>query len=70
MEPKFVRVTTNLPKDLVDTLRDNATDKGDTLTQGLKGAISTKLLLDKEVRDKSKILIKRKDGSIAELQLP
>lgn len=70
MEPEIVRVTTNLPKALVESLRDNATDKGDTLTQGLKGAISTKLLLDKEVKDKSKILIQRANGSIAELQLP
>jgi hypothetical protein len=68
--PEIVKVTTNLPKDAVDALREDAALKGDNLTQGLKAAISTKLYLDEEVRKGAKIFVQEPDGQMVQLRLP
>lgn len=68
--PDLVRVSAVLPKESVDELRDKAATKGDSLTQGLKSAISTKNFLEKEIDDGGKVLVKRKDGSLVEVRLP
>jgi len=70
MPPEIVKVTTNLPKAAVDQLRNDAAEKGDTLTQGLKAAISTKLYLDDEIRKEAKIFVQESDGSVVQLNLP
>ena len=67
---EFVRVSAVLPAATVTELREHAAAKGDNLTQGLKGAITTKLFLDKEVANEGKVLVERKDGSIVEIHLP
>lgn len=69
MAAEIVKVTTNLPKPAVEELRQNAASKGDTLTQGLKAAISTKLYLDEEIRKGGKIFVKR-GNELVELVLP
>ena len=68
--PEIVKVTTNLPKVAVDELREDAALKGDTLTQGLKAAISTKLYLDGEVRKGAKVFVQQPDGQMVQLVLP
>jgi len=70
MTPEIVKVTTNLPKEAVDELRADAALKGDTLTQGLKAAISTKLYLDNEVRRGAKVFVQQPDGQMVQLVLP
>jgi hypothetical protein len=68
--PDLVRVSAVLPEGPVKELRERAAAKGDNLTQGLKTAISTKLFLENEIADGGKVLIKRKDGSTVEVNLP
>ena len=68
--PEIVKVTTNLPKDAVDELRDEATAKGDTLTQGLKDAISTKLFFDREIRSGAKIFVQEPGGQMVQVKIP
>lgn len=65
-----VRVTANLPSREIDELKKHSAAKGDTLTQGLKNAITTKLFLDDEVSKGNKVLVKRDDGDLVELHLP
>lgn len=67
---EIVKVTTNLPKQLVDDLREDASRNGDTLTQGLKAAITTKLFLDREIRGGAKLLIQEPDGSLVQVRIP
>ncbi|HUZ09989.1 MAG TPA: hypothetical protein VMU76_07465 [Acidimicrobiales bacterium] len=68
--PEIVKVTTNLPKDMIDQLREDAAERHDNLTQGLKAAISTKLFLDNEVRNGAKIFVQEPDGRMVQLKLP
>ena len=67
---EIVKVTTNLPKEAVDELREDAAEKGDTLTQGLKAAITTKLYLDREVKKGGKVFVQAADGHMVEVKLP
>lgn len=67
---EIVKVTTNLPKQIVDDLREDAAQQGDTLTQGLKSAISTKLFLDREIRRGARLMLQEADGTIVQLRLP
>jgi 4-aminobutyrate aminotransferase-like enzyme len=67
---EFVRVSAVLPKNIVDELREHAAKKGDNLTQGLKGAISTKNFLEREVADGSTIIVQRKEGALVQVRLP
>lgn len=68
--PDVVRVTAKLPGRAVEQLRRNAAQQGDTLTQGLKAAISTKLFLDETLREGGTVLVRKKDGTLMELILP
>lgn len=68
--PSVVRVTAKLPGPAVEQLRRNAALRGDTLTNGLKGAIATKLYLDQAVKEGGTALIRKRDGTLVELVLP
>jgi hypothetical protein len=68
--PSLSRVSAVLPTEAVEELREISARKGDSLTQGLKAAINTKVFLDDEVSNGGTILVKRKDGSTVEVKLP
>jgi|GEM_PF-2599161 hypothetical protein len=70
MSVEIVKVTTNLPKDAVEELRGNAAQRGDNLTQGIKAAISTKLFLDKEIKNGGRVFVRRGGNELVELHLP
>ena len=69
-QPEIVRVTSNLPKRIVQELKERSATKGDTLTQGMKAAITTKLFLDEKISEGAEVLVRERDGSLTRLQVP
>ncbi len=64
-----VRVSVNLPKEVVDTLRDLAKKSGVSMTEILRKSILTEKLLNDESEQGSKILIQDKEKQFRQLVL-
>jgi hypothetical protein len=60
-----VKVTVNLPEDLVERLRDSA--KGKTLTEVIRKGLETELFLTNEENSGSKVLLEKKDNKIVQI---
>jgi hypothetical protein len=57
MEREVVKLSVNLPKDVVDALREIADQQGTTVTEALRRSISTQKFVDDTVKGGSKILV-------------
>lgn len=62
-----VKVTVNLPEDAVEAIREIAARRGTTVTEALRRAIESEKFLDQEIRNDSKILLEKADGSIRQV---
>ncbi len=66
---EFVKISANLPAEVVKTLKQVAKLKGTTMTEVLRHAISLEaFLLDKE-REGSKILVQEKDKNTIQVRV-
>jgi len=66
---EFVKISANLPAEVVKTLRQVAKLKGTSMTEVLRHAISLEaFLLDKE-REGSKILVEEKDKNTIQVRV-
>lgn len=66
----IVKVTTNLPKRLIDDLAAGALERGQTLTRALGTAIATKNFLTREIRAGGTLLLEYPDGTTCGVLLP
>jgi hypothetical protein len=62
-----VKVTVNLPEQVVEDLRAMAEERGTTLTETLKDAVQLEKYIHEETKNKSKVLVQKADKSIHEL---
>ena len=63
------KLTVNLSEEVTATLKALASERGTSVTEILRQAISTEKFLLTEVKEGSKILIKDRDGNMKELLL-
>lgn len=57
MEREVVKLSVNLPRDVVDALRGIAEQQGTTVTEALRRSISTQKFVDETVKGGAKILV-------------
>jgi hypothetical protein len=60
-QQEFVKISANLPTEVVETLREVAKTKGTSMTEVLRHAISLEAFLLEKEREGSKILVEEKD---------
>jgi hypothetical protein len=61
MQDGFVKISANLPAEIVKTLRQVAKLKGTSMTEVLRHAINLEAFLLEKEREGSKILVEEKD---------
>ena len=64
-----VKVTVNLPEELVETLRKYAEERGITLTEAIRRAIAHERYFTTEIELGGTVLIEKPDKSIREVVL-
>lgn len=57
----------NLPDEELETLRQLASERQVTVTQALRQAIADSNFIQDQVREKNKLLVEKKDGSLREV---
>jgi hypothetical protein len=57
VERDVVKLSVNLPRDVVDALREIAAEKGTTVTEALRRSVSTQKFVEDSVKGGSKILV-------------
>jgi hypothetical protein len=65
-----VKVTVNLPEELVEALRKYAEERGITLTEALRRAITHERYFANEIEAGGTLLIEKPDKTIREVVLP
>lgn len=63
------KLTVNLSEEVTATLKALASERGTSVTEILRQAISTEKFLLAEVKEGGKVLIKDRDGNMKELLL-
>ncbi len=63
------KLTVNLSEEVTATLKALASERGTSVTEILRQAISTEKFLLTEVKEGGKVLIKDRDGNMKELLL-
>jgi hypothetical protein len=66
-ERKIVKVSVNLPDDLVRDLKAMAEERGTSVTEVLKAAIGTERYLAERITNGAKVLVEEKDKSVKQL---
>jgi hypothetical protein len=64
---EVVRVSLNLSRDEVETLRDIAMQRNTTMTDVLRHAVVLERFVNEATKNKEKILVEKPDGKIREL---
>jgi hypothetical protein len=64
---KTVKVTVNLPGDLIARLKEESSTRNISMTEAIRRGLETDLFLMKEQKAGSKILLEKKDNKIVEL---
>jgi hypothetical protein len=64
---EVVRVSLNLSRDEVETLRDIAFQRNTTMTDVLRHAVLLERFVNEATKNKEKILVEKPDGKIREL---
>jgi hypothetical protein len=59
----------NLPDEELDQLRKLAAERKVSVTQALRQAIADSSFLQEQVREKSKLLVERNDGTVREVAI-
>jgi predicted transcriptional regulator len=59
----------NLPQEDLDELRRLAAERNVTVTQALRQAISDSSFIERQIRDKNKLVIKRPDGTSSNVEV-
>jgi hypothetical protein len=59
----------NLPEEDLDELRRLAAERNVTVTQALRQAISDSSFIERQIREKNKLVIKRPDGSASDVEV-
>jgi predicted transcriptional regulator len=59
----------NLPDEELEQLRQLAAERNVTVTQALRQAIADSSFIQEQVREKNKLLVEKKDGSIREISV-
>lgn len=67
MAKNSVRITLNLPAELVNRLKDESEKKDITMTEEIRRSLENELFLSKEEEDGAKILLERKDNRMVQL---
>jgi hypothetical protein len=67
MEKKIYKTSVNLPQESVDALKEIAQQKGMTLSEALRQAISTEKFFQDTQSQGGKILTQLPDGSIRQI---
>ena len=62
-----VKVTVNLPKDLLERLKELSNAKSVSMTETIRKGLETELFLTKEEQSGSKVLLEKKDNKIVQL---
>lgn len=62
-----VKVTVNLPEDLINRLRAESSKRGISMTEAIRQGLETELYLTSEESSGSKILLEKADDSIVQL---
>lgn len=57
----------NLPEEEIEELRRLADERRVSVTQALRQAIQDSSFIQEQVREKSKLLVEKKDGSVREV---
>ena len=57
----------NLPDEELETLRQLASERKVTVTQALRQAIADSNFIQDQVRQKSKLLVEKQDGTVREV---
>jgi hypothetical protein len=66
-ERKNVKISVNLPDDMVRALKEMADLRGTTVTEVLKAAIGTEAFLADQIKNGAKVLVEEKDKSLKQL---
>ncbi len=61
------KITVNLPKEVVESLKELANEQGITATAALRQAISTEAFIRKQMKNNAKILIQEPQGDTKQL---
>lgn len=67
MTVKFIKMSVNLPADVVKVLKELAEKRDTTMTEVLRQAIGTEKFIDAVNKEKGKILIEDKKGRLRQL---
>jgi predicted transcriptional regulator len=59
----------NLPDEELDALRRLAAERNVSVTQALRQAIHDSTFIEEQLREKNKLLIERRDGTIREVSV-
>lgn len=59
----------NLPEEEIEELRRLAEERRVTVTQALRQAIQDSSFIEEQLKEKSKLLVEKKDGSIREVAI-
>lgn len=63
----IVRVTVNLPKNLIERLKNESKIRNITMTETIRRGLETELFLTNEEKSGSKILLEKKDKRIVQV---
>lgn len=67
MSSNVTRVTVNLPADLIESLKKEASKRGISVTEAIRRGLETELFLNDQESAGSKILLEKEDSSIVQL---
>lgn len=67
MSKRSVKVTINLPEDLIEQLKIESSRSNISLTEAIRRGLETELFLLKEEQAGSRILLEKKDHKIVQL---
>lgn len=59
----------NLPEEELDELRRLAAERNVTVTQALRQAIADSSFIERQIRQKNQLMVKRKDGSVSDVEV-
>lgn len=62
-----VKVTINLPIDLIEQLKEESKRKNITMTEAIRRGLETELFLNKEEKEGNKILVEKEGNKIVQL---
>ena len=62
-----IKLTLNLPEDLVKRIKEEALKLNITMTEAIRKSLETELFLSEEEKEGSKILLEKKDNKIVQL---